>query len=134
HTRRTMPNCWVYTPPRDVHPRVACHTGSSCGDTVLARASLEEMWRPPLLATRDSTALGDSVGLSFFVLWRGGGGGARFIGHTGHQAGFRSFFYLNPRTRGAVIAGFNTTNEADNDRPGQGFRAGREAALELILR
>src|SRR3989442_15047739 len=105
--------------------------GASTG---LGGASQEEMGRPPLLATRDSTAPGDSVGLSFFVLWRGGGGGARFIGHTGHQAGFRSFFYLNPQTRGAVIAAFNTTNEADNDRSEQGFRAVRDAALELSLR
>jgi len=127
----TIPNGGWNAPLGDVARWVAFLTGSSGADTVLARASLEEMWRPPLLATRDSTAPGDSVGLSFFVLWRGG---ARFIGHTGHQAGFRSFFYLNPRTRGAVIAAFNTTNEADNDKSEQGFRAVRDAALELILR
>jgi len=33
-----------------------------------------------------------------------------------------------------VIAAFNTSNEADNDRSEQGFRAVRDAALELITR
>ena len=126
----TIPNGGWNAPLGDVARWVAFLTGSTGGDTVLARASLEEMWRP-LLATRDSTAPGDSVGVSFFVVWRDG---TRFIGHTGHQAGFRSFFYLNPRTRGGVIAAFNTTNEADNDRSEQGFRAVRDAALTLLER
>src|SRR5207245_7460879 len=68
----TIPNGGWNAPLGDVARWVAFLTGSSGADTVLARASLEEMWRPPLLATRDSTAPGDSVGLSFFVLWRGG--------------------------------------------------------------
>jgi CubicO group peptidase (beta-lactamase class C family) len=126
----TIPNGGWNAPLGDVARWVACLTGSTGGDTVLARASLEEMWRA-LLATRDSTAPGDSVGLSFFVVWRDG---TRFIGHTGHQAGFRSFFYLNPRTRGGVIAVFNTTNEADNARSEEGWRAVRDAALGLITR
>jgi len=88
------------------------------------------MWRR-VVATEDSTAPGDSVGLSFFVLWRDG---VRFIGHTGHQAGFRSFFYLNPRTRAAVTAVFNTTNYADIERSDAGFRAIRDQALRLIAR
>jgi len=126
----TIPNGGWNAPLGDVARWVAFLAGSMGGDTVLARTSLAEMWRP-LLATRDSTAPGDSVGLSFFVLWHGG---TRVIGHTGHQAGFRSFFYLNPRTTAAVIAAFNTSNEADNDRSEQGFRAVRDAALELITR
>src|SRR6266705_5484197 len=126
----TIPNGGWNAPLGDLARCVAFLAGSTRGDTVLARTSLAEMWRP-LLATRDSTAPGDSVGLSFFVLWRGG---TRVIGHTGHQAGFRSFFYLKPQTSAAVIAAFNTSNEADNDRSEQGFRAVRDAALELITR
>jgi hypothetical protein len=47
------------------------------------------------------------MGLSFFVITRGG---KTLIGHTGSQAGFRSFLYLNPETSAAVIAVFNTAN------------------------
>jgi CubicO group peptidase (beta-lactamase class C family) len=106
---------------------VAFLTGATGSDTVLARASLEEMCRPLLAA--DADAPGDSVGLSFFVLRRGG---VRFIGHTGHQAGFRSFLYFDPRTRAGVIAVFNTTNEAREQDSSRGFNAIRDAALELI--
>ena len=129
----TMPNGGWNAPLDDVGRWVAFLAGAGDGpggDTLLARSSLEEMWRP-VVATEDSTAPGDSMGLSFFVLWRDG---VRFIGHTGHQAGFRSFFYLNPRTRAAVIAAFNTTNDADAGRSETGFRAIRDQALGLIAR
>ena len=61
-----------------------------------------------------------------------GGGGARFIGHTGHQAGFRSFFYFNPKTAAAVIAVFNTTNDAREAASAQGFKHIIDAALGVI--
>jgi hypothetical protein len=38
--------------------------------------------------------------------------GTTLVGHTGEQAGFRSFVYLNPRTSLAVVGAVNTTNEA----------------------
>ena len=38
------------------------------------------------------------MGLSFFVLDRNG---QRILGHTGSQAGFRSFYYFDPETRPA---------------------------------
>ena len=125
----TIPNGGWNAPLSDVARWVAFLTGATASDTVLARATLDEMWRP--LFAADSEAPGDSVGLSFFVLWRGG---VRFIGHTGHQAGFRSFFYVNPKSSAAVIAAFNTTNEADDPRSERGFRAIRDAMLELITR
>jgi len=49
------------------------------------------------------------MGLSFFVLDRGG---QRILGHTGSQAGFRSFYYFDPETQAGVIAVFNTSNSA----------------------
>jgi len=125
----TIPNGGWNAPLGDVARWVAFLTGATGGDTVLARESLEEMWRPLLSA--DADAAGDSVGLSFFVLRRGG---VRFIGHTGHQAGFRSFLYFDPRTRAGVIAAFNTTNEAREEESSRGFTAIRDAALELIAR
>ena len=129
----TIPNGGWNASLDDVARWVAFLTAAAAaggGDTVLKSSSLEEMWRP-VVATADSTAPGDSVGLSFFVLHRGG---VRVVGHTGHQAGFRSFFYLNPRTRAAVIAAFNTTNDVDPARSEAGFRGIRDEAVELIAR
>jgi Beta-lactamase. len=74
---------------------------------VLSRASLEEMWKPgkPMTQSADTKPT-EWMGLSFFVLDRDG---RRVLGHTGSQAGFRSFFYFDPISRLAVIAAFNTT-------------------------
>ena len=79
-------------------------------DAVLSRSSLEEMWRPVVPMTDGYEAsTGQSMGLSFFIR---GSGAQRVLGHTGSQAGFRAFYYFNPATGTAVIAGFNTTNYA----------------------
>jgi CubicO group peptidase (beta-lactamase class C family) len=90
------------------------------------------MWRarlpvPDSLGNVAATA--DSMGMSFFVLWRHG---ARFVGHTGSQAGFRSFFYINPVTHAAVIAVYNTSNDVREAESASGFRAVRDSALSLI--
>ena len=84
-------------------------------DVVLKRSSLEEMWRPVVpMSAGYAAATNQSMGLSFFVQSRGGESrpDARIVGHTGSQAGFRSFMYLNPANGMAVIAVFNTTNYA----------------------
>ena len=79
-------------------------------DVVLSRISLAEMWTPVVPMTEGYEAFPDqSIGLSFFIR---GTGAQRIIGHTGFQAGFRSYFYFNPTTSAAVIVVFNTTNEA----------------------
>src|SRR6476646_6492052 len=77
-------------------------------DVVLKRASLAEMWKPvkPMSQSYES-APNQWMGLSFFILDRAG---TTILGHTGSQAGFRSFLYFNPATSAAVIAAFNTTN------------------------
>jgi CubicO group peptidase (beta-lactamase class C family) len=77
-------------------------------DIVLKRSSLEEMWQPvkPMSQSYES-APSQAMGLSFFVRNEAG---TRLLGHTGSQAGFRSFFYFNPANGSAVIAAFNTTN------------------------
>jgi CubicO group peptidase (beta-lactamase class C family) len=79
---------------------------------VLKRSSLEEMWRP-VLPANDTEAMGDSVTTSFFVKHAAG---ARLIGHTGSQRGFRAFFYLEPLSGTAVVAAFNTA--AADERAG----------------
>ena len=123
----TIPNGGWNAPLGDVARWVACLSGGAGSDTVVARATLDEMWRPQFVT--DSEAPGDSVGLSFFVLWRQG---VRFIGHTGHQAGFRSFFYVDPKTSAAVIAAFNTTNDARDAESAQGFKRIIDAGLGVI--
>jgi len=78
-------------------------------DVVLSRSTLEEMWKPgkPMSQGYESSP-NEWMGLSFFVLDRGG---TRILGHTGSQAGFRSFYFFNPANKTGVIAVFNTTNE-----------------------
>ncbi|MGH7619321.1 MAG: serine hydrolase domain-containing protein, partial [Gemmatimonadaceae bacterium] len=77
-------------------------------DVVLKRSSLEEMWHPgkPMSQSYEP-APNEWMGLSFFVLDHNG---TRLLGHTGSQAGFRSFFYFNPATGAAIVAAFNTTS------------------------
>jgi CubicO group peptidase (beta-lactamase class C family) len=76
---------------------------------VLARSSLEEMWRPVITA-------GDagSVGLIFFLSDLGG---VRLVGHTGSQRAFRSFFSIQPESKTGVIAVFNTAPADDPRNP-----------------
>ena len=97
-------------------------------DVVLKRSTFDEMWRPvkPMSQSYES-APGQSIGLSFFLLERDG---QKIVGHTGSQAGFRSFFYFNPANGTAVIAAFNTTNTFAP--AGAAFRRMHEAALELL--
>ncbi|MGH7569191.1 MAG: serine hydrolase domain-containing protein [Gemmatimonadales bacterium] len=129
----TIPNGGWNAPLGDLARWLGFLTGATGGD-VLARGSLAEMWRsrfPGAEPVAPGDSLADSIGLSFFVLWRQG---VRFVGHTGSQAGFRSFFYVNPATRAAVVAAFNTSNDAHPEQSAAGFRAVRDAALELIAR
>jgi CubicO group peptidase (beta-lactamase class C family) len=67
------------------------------------------------------------MGLSFFIRDRNG---QRILGHTGSQAGFRAFFYFDPANGAAVIAAFNTTNNAVPATALQ--RRMVEAALDLL--
>jgi CubicO group peptidase (beta-lactamase class C family) len=97
-------------------------------DVVLSRTSLEEMWRrgKPMSDSYES-APNQWMGLSFFVLDRNG---QRILGHTGSQAGFRSFYYFDPVNGMAVIAAFNTTNSSSPAAAAQ--RRMQEAALALL--
>ena len=103
-------------------------TSRSRYDVVLSRRSLEEMWKPgmPMSQGYESSPT-EWMGLSFFVLDRKG---QRILGHTGSQAGFRSFYYFDPATGAAVIAVFNTTNTSSPAAALQ--RRLREAALDLL--
>jgi len=97
-------------------------------DVVLSRASLEEMWKPGLPMSQGyESNPSEWMGLSFFVLDRGG---QRILGHTGSQAGFRSFYYFDPKTQVGIVAVFNTTNRAAPAMTLQ--RQMNEAALSLL--
>ena len=97
-------------------------------DVVLSRKSLEEMWQPGKPMSQSYESNPDQwMGLSFFVRDRNG---QRILGHTGSQAGFRSFYYFVPANGMAVIAVFNTTNFAAP--AGALQRRMVEAALDLL--
>ena len=136
----TIPNGGWNGPLTDVERYLAFLTGASRGDTALARLHdtvlprrvLEEMWHPRLPTNSAGTTRGsvdESIGLSFFVLKRGA---STFVGHTGGQAGFTSFVYLNPANSCAVAAAFNTLGAPQGRKPGTAFQVIREAALRLI--
>lgn len=97
-------------------------------DVVLSRASLAEMWQPgkPMSQSYESNPQ-QWMGLSFFVRDRNG---QRILGHTGSQAGFRAFYYFDPKNGKAVIAAFNTTNYASPATAAN--RRMVEAALDLL--
>jgi CubicO group peptidase (beta-lactamase class C family) len=97
-------------------------------DIVLKRSSLEEMWQPgkPMSQSYESNPQ-QWMGLSFFIRDRNG---QRILGHTGSQAGFRSFFYFDPKNGSAVIAAFNSTNVSAPANAAQ--RRMIEAALDLL--
>jgi CubicO group peptidase (beta-lactamase class C family) len=99
---------------------------------VLSRSSIEEMWRPALPNIQGDGQPDGSVGLSCFISDRNG---TRIIGHTGSQASFRSFFYLNPSTHSAIIAVFNTVADDDDAHPSVAplFRGLLSRYVDLII-
>jgi CubicO group peptidase (beta-lactamase class C family) len=74
-------------------------------DLVLSRASLAEMWKPNFPTDDiEPPQFTEQMATSFFVLdIKRPTTTTRYIGHTGSQAGFRSFFYVEPISRSAVI-------------------------------
>lgn len=80
-------------------------------EVVLKRASLEEMWKTPLLPVpadedfRARAGAKDFVTTSFFVHEDRG---VRLIGHMGWQNGFIGQIYLDPANQRAYIVNYNT--------------------------
>jgi CubicO group peptidase (beta-lactamase class C family) len=103
----TIPNSGWNAPVADVARYLAFLTGAIPGSTVLARRTLEEMWSP---SVRTGAALPElaAVGLGFFSLEYEG---RRIVGHTGDQAGYRSYVYFDPAASTGVILVFNTNND-----------------------
>jgi CubicO group peptidase (beta-lactamase class C family) len=132
----TVPNGGWNAPLSDLAGYLAFLSNASHGDasaqriyeTIMPRATLERMWRPRY-PTNPSDPAGEWMATSFFV---SGKGDATIVGHTGSQAGFRAFVYWNPATKLAVIAAFNTSNEAESSASGRGFTALRQVAWTLL--
>jgi len=136
----TIPNGGWNAPLEELATYLAFLTNATHGDpatqlrydTVLKHSSLEEMWKPlhPVNpAAENEQERAEAMGMSFFVLPRER---ATIIGHTGSQAGFLAFMYLNPANGAAVAAAFNTASELSprDERPA--FGKVRDAALKLI--
>lgn len=101
----TVSNGGLNAPLPDMARYLAFLLGSATGDAaaVLARPTLESMWEPvlPIAAGAD-----DHIGLCFFVRRRGG---SAFVGHTGGQRDFVSFFYVHPASGTGACGAFNTS-------------------------
>lgn len=104
----TTPNGGWNAPLSDVARFAAFLTGKPSNDSVLARASLEEMRQPgkPMNETQ-------SMGLSTMILKRGE---ATLLGHTGGQAFYRAYLWFNPATSTVVIYAFNTTSGSSTEK------------------
>jgi CubicO group peptidase (beta-lactamase class C family) len=132
----TIPNGGWNAPLDDLAAYLAFLTNATHGDPaterrydiVLRHSSLEEMWNP-LFPTTTAKTDSESVGLSFFLVRRGS---AKFVGHTGSQAGFLAFMYFNPANGAGIVAAFNTTNDMGSKPGHSAFQTIREAALKLI--
>jgi CubicO group peptidase (beta-lactamase class C family) len=95
-------------------------------DALLPRQALEEMWQPMVRVSDD-----EEMGLSFFIRHEGG---RRLLGHTGTQANFRSFFWMDPVSHRAVVGVVNTSNAVDPAASARGFQAVMAAARGVLTR
>ncbi|MFO8174336.1 MAG: serine hydrolase domain-containing protein [Longimicrobiales bacterium] len=83
-------------------------------ERVLSRASLGEMWQA-VVPVEETGELRESMGLCFFLAEYGG---RRFLGHTGTQKAFYSFFYIHPESGTGAIGAFNSHGIGE-DGPGR---------------
>lgn len=100
----TVSNGGLNAPVPDMAKYFAFLAGEA-EEEVLARSSLEEMWRPIVPVGEAPGGGRESMGITFFITERDG---ARLVGHTGSQRAFQSFFYLDPATGAIAVATFNT--------------------------
>jgi CubicO group peptidase (beta-lactamase class C family) len=106
----TIPNGGWNAPLSDLAMYMGFLAGSRESETmrryegVLRHRTLEQMWKP-LLQTDPNDREAPWMGLGFFV---SKSGKPLLVEHTGSQAGFNTFFLLNPKTGTAIVAAFNT--------------------------
>jgi CubicO group peptidase (beta-lactamase class C family) len=134
----TIPNGGWNAPLTDLATYLAFLTNATHGDaatqqlydTVLKHSTLTEMWQPLYKTAEDGSEIPeDAVGLSFFSVRHGP---TVFVGHSGNQAGFRAFLFLNPNTGAGVVAAVNTDSELPPQSRPTPYQQIRDLALELI--
>ncbi len=86
---------------------------------VLSRATVEEMWEEEV-QIEEADGIASSMALSFFLLEHGG---TVYVGHTGSQKAFVSFFYIHPETKTGAIAAFNSSGVGGEGPPRPNTRA-----------
>lgn len=112
----TVSNGGLNAPLADMARYLRFLLGATPGEAnPIPRQTLEEMWRVQA-PSQAGEVLGTGVGLGYFIEQRGD---VRLIGHTGSQAGFRSFFWIHPESGLGIIANFNT---APGTETGPGVR------------
>jgi CubicO group peptidase (beta-lactamase class C family) len=107
-------------------------------DTILKRASLDEMFTPRIRATDGEGGSGADVqaGLSSFIERypspESPTGTIELIGHSGDQNGFISHLYFHRPTRSGYVVSFNTdATSRDHDKT---TRSADNALREVIVR
>ena len=73
-------------------------------EQVLKRSTLEQMWQIKHSTMRE-TRPDENIGLAFFIRQPHK---RKFLGHTGSQKDFTSFFFISPSNKKAAIGVFNT--------------------------
>ena len=101
-------------------------------DTILKRASLDEMFTPQIRARDGEGGSGDNVqaGLSCFIERYGG---VELVGHSGDQNGFISHLYLHRPSRSGYVVSFNTDVSSKRD-PRHSTRAVDNDVRDTIIR
>ena len=111
-------------------------------NTVLKRASLEEMWTPQIRASEGEGVNGtdSQAALSFFVeQWpldsrrSLGTGPVELVGHSGDQNGFISHLYMHRPSASGYIVSFNTDVSSKRD-PRHTTRAVDNDLREVMIR
>jgi CubicO group peptidase (beta-lactamase class C family) len=128
----TSPNGGWNAPIGDIAKWAGFLMGAAPGDTakasdyavMLPHRSIESMWQPVVQAGSEG------MGLSFFI--NTDGGGRRLVGHTGSQAGFRAFLYIDPERRTAIIGVVNTDSDVSGPGYQQGFQATMKAGMDVL--
>ncbi|MES2306837.1 MAG: serine hydrolase domain-containing protein [Gemmatimonadota bacterium] len=127
----TIPNGGWNAPIGDLAKWTGFLMGAAAGDSahaatyaeILPHASLERMWTPIVQAGTEG------MGLSFFIEKEGE---RRFVGHTGSQAGFRAFLYLDPERHTAIIGVVNTDSDVNGMAYQQGFQSTMKAGIDVL--
>ena len=101
-------------------------------DTILKRASLDEMFTPQIRARDGEGGSGDDVqaGLSCFIERYGG---VELVGHSGDQNGFISHLYLHRPSRSGYVVSFNTDVSSKRD-PQHSTRAVDNEVRDTMIR